>query len=79
MTDHSVADLDAHRAVARLGKLFPQPWVISCRTMAGLTLFIARRPGLELMEATAQAYAAADILGKLAIEVTEAAELLRRA
>jgi hypothetical protein len=79
MTDHSVADLDAHRAVARLGKLFPQPWVISCRTMAGLTLFIARRPGLELMEATAQAHATADILGKLAIEVTEAAELLRRA
>jgi hypothetical protein len=55
MTDPSVADLDAHRAVARLGDLFPQPWVISYRTMAGLTFFIARRPGLELMEATAQA------------------------
>jgi hypothetical protein len=55
MTDYSVADPDAHRAVARLGNLFPQPWVISYRTMAGLTLFIARRPGLELMEATAQA------------------------
>jgi hypothetical protein len=55
MTDHSVADLDAHRAVARLGNLFPQPWVISYRTMAGLTFFIARRPGLELTEATAQA------------------------
>jgi hypothetical protein len=29
--------------------------MISYRTMAGLTFFIARRPGLELMEATAQA------------------------
>ena len=55
MTDHSVADLDAHRAVARLGNRFPQPWVISYRTMAGLTFFVARRPGLELTEATAQA------------------------
>jgi hypothetical protein len=55
VTDHSVADLDAHRAVARLGKLFPRPWAISYRTMAGLTFFIARRPGLELMETTAQA------------------------
>jgi hypothetical protein len=55
MTDHPVADPDAHRAVARLGNLFPQPWLISYRTMAGLTFFIARRPGLELMEASAQA------------------------
>jgi hypothetical protein len=55
MPDHPIADLDAHRAVARLGNLFPQPWVISYRTMAGLTFFTARRPGLELMEATAQA------------------------
>jgi hypothetical protein len=55
MTDHSVADLDAHRAGARLGMLFPQPWTISYRTLAGLTFFIARRPGLELMETTAQA------------------------
>jgi hypothetical protein len=55
MPDHSVADLAAHRAVARLGSLFPQSWVISYRTMAGLTFFVARRPGLELMESTAQA------------------------
>ncbi|MGH3067265.1 MAG: hypothetical protein ACRDMI_01610 [Streptosporangiaceae bacterium] len=48
------ADLAAHREVARLGNLFPEPWVISYRTMAGLTFFIARRPGLELMEASAR-------------------------
>jgi hypothetical protein len=51
---HNPADLAAHHEVARLGILFPEPWVISYRAMAGLTFFIARRPGLELMEATAQ-------------------------
>jgi hypothetical protein len=50
---HALADLVAHREVARLGNLFPAPWMISYRPMAGLTFFIARRPGLELMEATA--------------------------
>jgi hypothetical protein len=54
-SEPTLGDLAAHRAVARLGNLFPQPWVISYRTMAGLTFFIARRPGLELMETTAQA------------------------
>ena len=50
-----LGDLTAHRAVARLGNLFPHPWVISYRTMAGLTFFIARRPGLELIEPNAEA------------------------
>lgn len=54
-SEPTLGDLAAHRAVARLGSRFPQPWVISYRTMAGLTFFIARRPGLELTEATAQA------------------------
>jgi hypothetical protein len=54
-SEPTLGDLAAHRAVARLENLFPRPWVISYRTMAGLTFFIARRPGLELMETTAQA------------------------
>lgn len=49
------AEPAAHREVARLGNLFPEPWVISYRTMAGLTFFIARRPGLDLMEGSATA------------------------
>ena len=54
-SEPNLGDLAAHRAVVRLGRLFPQPWVISYRTMAGLTFFVARRPGLELTEATARA------------------------
>ncbi len=49
------ADLAAHREVARLASLFPPPWTISYRTMAGLTFFVARRPGLELVEGSATA------------------------
>jgi len=55
MQEHGLADRAAHREVARLGNLFPQPWVISYRTMAGLTIFIARRPGLNLSKGSAAA------------------------
>jgi hypothetical protein len=51
----SPADLAACREVARLSALFPPPWVISYHTMAGLTIFTARRPGLTLSQASAGA------------------------
>jgi hypothetical protein len=41
--------------VARLALVFGAPWVISYRTMAGLTIFTARRPGLTLNKGSAQA------------------------
>jgi hypothetical protein len=49
------ADPDADQVVARLSLLFPPPWAISYRVMAGITIFSARRPGLALSQGSAQA------------------------
>lgn len=48
-------DEPAARDVARLSLLYPPPWVISYRTLAGVTIFTARRPGLALSQGSAQA------------------------
>jgi hypothetical protein len=50
-TDEPAADQE----IARLSLLFPFPWVISYRMMAGLTIFTARRPGLSLNQGSAGA------------------------
>ena len=50
-TDEPAAD----REVTRLSLLFPLPWVISYRTLAGVTIFTARRPGLALSQGSAGA------------------------
>ena len=51
----SPTDLAAYREVARLSLLFPPPWAISYRVMAGITIFSARRPGLALSQGSAEA------------------------
>lgn len=43
------------REVARLSLLYASPWVIGSRTVAGVTIFTARRPGLALSQGSAQA------------------------
>lgn len=45
----------ARREVSRLSALFPPPWAISYRVMAGITIFSARRPGLALNQGSAGA------------------------
>lgn len=45
----------ATREIARLSLLYPLPWVISYRVMAGITIFSARRPGLALSQGSAGA------------------------
>jgi hypothetical protein len=51
----SPADLAACREVAQLAAIFPAPWAISYRVMAGITIFSARRPGLALSQGSAEA------------------------
>jgi hypothetical protein len=55
VTGPSVADVAAHREVARLAQIFPAPWVISYRAVADMTIFTARRPGLAISKASAEA------------------------
>ena len=49
------AEPDADQEVARLSLLYPLPWVISYRTLGGVTIFTARRPGLALSQGSAGA------------------------
>ncbi len=49
------AEPEADQEVARLSLLYPLPWVIGYRVMAGLTIFTARRPGLTLNQGSAGA------------------------
>jgi hypothetical protein len=52
---HPTDEPAAAGEVARLSLLYPLPWVISYRVMAGLTIFTARRPGLTLNHGSAGA------------------------